>query len=51
MSTEEQRRRRRERYARKKEWKATLEKWVEFAAAMVQLKREEREQEGQSEER
>jgi hypothetical protein len=44
MSTEEQRRKRRERYARKKEWKAILAKWADFAAAMVQLKRERKQQ-------
>jgi hypothetical protein len=42
MSPEERNRERRARYKRKKEWQATLDKWAEFAAYMVYLKRQEK---------
>lgn len=44
MTSEEQRMKRRERAIRKKEWQATLASYVEFAAYIVRLKREERQQ-------
>lgn len=44
MTPEEQRMRRRERDLRRREWRAILESYVEFAAYIVRLKREERQQ-------
>jgi hypothetical protein len=43
MSPEERNRERRERYKRKKEWQATLDRYAEFAAYIVNRKREEKE--------
>ena len=42
MPPEERNRKRRERYKRKKEWEAILEKYIEFCAYIVKRKREER---------
>jgi hypothetical protein len=42
VTLEEQRKNRRERAIRKKEWQTTLDKYAEFAAYMVYLKRQEK---------
>jgi hypothetical protein len=46
QTKEERKRKRRERYARKKEWEAILERWVAFAEYIVLRKQQERESRG-----
>lgn len=48
MTPEEQRMKRRGQDIRRKEWRVTVEKYAEFAAYIVSLKRKERQQSDES---